>query len=118
MNPSRNSIPSVANVGILLGLAVMAGKSPAATQAGDSNSVEKVSRPGVYRGYSREIYPSIIQTSRYVEGHDGTRLALEINHPSADGTNAVTAPLPVILISTRYGRGGALKNEGYMHLIK
>jgi putative CocE/NonD family hydrolase len=78
---------------------------------------EKLSAPGVYRGYDKEVYPKTLKSTQYVQGHDGTRLVLELNRPSLDGKNAMNEPLPVVLTSSRYGGGGS-GGQGGEHMVK
>jgi predicted acyl esterase len=48
-------------------------------------SMEKISKPGKYSGYSKKKYDSYIVTSRYIEVRDGTKLAADIYRPAIDG---------------------------------
>jgi uncharacterized protein len=65
---------------------------------------EKVSKPGVYSGYSAEIYKGVpSRTSIYVDIR-GVKLAVDIYRPtSLDGT-VVNEPLPVIYSHTAGNR--------------
>ncbi|MGE5551136.1 MAG: CocE/NonD family hydrolase [Bacteroidota bacterium] len=63
----------------------------------------RISRPGVYQGYSRRLYPGWKRSSQYVTVRDGTKLAVDIFRPAVKG-RPVTEPLPVIWTQTRYGR--------------
>jgi putative CocE/NonD family hydrolase len=64
----------------------------------------KVSRPGVYQGYSREIYEHVVCTSRYLSIR-GINIAVDIYRPSKDGANPVDEPYPVIYQHYAYNRG-------------
>jgi predicted acyl esterase len=59
----------------------------------------KVSRPGVYSGYSPVRYSESIKTSQYVTVRDGTRLAVDIYRPAIDG-HAVDERFPVVWVHT------------------
>jgi putative CocE/NonD family hydrolase len=67
---------------------------------------EKVSRPGLYKGYSEEKYGCCSRESTYVPmPTDGTRLAIDIYHPIERGTQKkVAGKFPVLLTTTRYHR--------------
>ena len=56
---------------------------------------ERVSEPGVYEGYSPEIYDEWVRESQYVPMRDGTRLAVDVYRPAVDGV-AVQTPHPVV----------------------
>lgn len=56
---------------------------------------ERVSRPGVYRGYSRMLYAEVVHNSQYLTVRDGTKLAATIYRPAVSG-KAVETPYPVI----------------------
>ncbi len=66
-------------------------------------AAEKVSRPGEYRGYSTIRYDGHQLTSQYVTVRDGTRLAVDIFRPTAQGKLA-TEKLPVLWMHTPYNR--------------
>jgi putative CocE/NonD family hydrolase len=72
--------------------------APAAAQ-----DTEKISRPGVYEGYSEPIYDGWSRTSQYITVRDGTRLAVDIFRPTQHGV-VVDDPLPVIWTQHRYHR--------------
>ena len=63
----------------------------------------KVSKPGVYAGYSQEIYDGWKRFSQYVTVRDGTKIAIDIYRPTLNG-QVVTAPLPVLYQFTPYRR--------------
>ncbi len=77
-----------------------------AMQAANQN---KVSKPGVYRGYSEPVYDGFKRFSQYVEVRDGTKLAMDYYLPTLDG-KVVESPHPVIFTFTPYGR--AIKMPG------
>lgn len=84
---------------ILTALAIVSvGAAPTAAQDG-----EKISRLGVYSGYSEPKYSEWVRTSQYISVRDGTRIALDVVRPSVNGS-PVEDPLPVILIHERYHR--------------
>lgn len=68
---------------------------------------------GVYRGYREAAYDGVIRESRYVEVGDGTRIALDILHPTKQGARS-EQPLPVAFKVTRYWRS-YLKEDGTIH---
>jgi putative CocE/NonD family hydrolase len=78
----------------------------AAQQDKTQTSAEKISKPGVYRGYAKEEFVQMIRSTQYVEGFNGTKLHLEINRPSKDGKTPSKDRLPVLLHASRYGAGG------------
>ena len=61
----------------------------------------KVSRPGVYSGYSQMRYDGWVREARYVPAADGTRLAVTIWRPAEHG-RAVVKPLPTLFAFTPY----------------
>jgi len=63
----------------------------------------RVSCLGHYSGYTQPLYDSYEHTSRYVAVRDGTRLAMDIYRPAADG-RAVTGRFPVLWSPERYHR--------------
>jgi predicted acyl esterase len=58
---------------------------------------------GHYEGYSEPVFDGFVRESVYVPVNDGTRLALDIYHPTAAGVKS-SRPLPVALQVTRYWR--------------
>jgi uncharacterized protein len=87
------------------------------------SKIEKISRPGKYSGYSEDIYPQIIRTSRYVLVR-GINLAVDIYRPSQDGTKPVDLPLPAVYQHYEYSRErvtvkdiGLLVRHGYVVII-
>ena len=56
---------------------------------------ERISKPGVYSGYSRMIYSEVVHNSQYISMRDGTKLAATILRPAING-KAVETPHPVI----------------------
>ena len=61
----------------------------------NAGAEERISKPGLYRGYSDMLYDEVVHNSRYIEMRDGTRLAATIYRPARDG-KAVESPYPVI----------------------
>lgn len=63
--------------------------------------MKKRSMPGEYEGFSEKKYGDYKVVSQYVNGYDGTKLAVDIVRPlDADG-NLVEEPLPVLLLISR-----------------
>ncbi|HLI58798.1 MAG TPA: CocE/NonD family hydrolase [Solirubrobacteraceae bacterium] len=67
-------------------------------------TVNRVSSPGRYEGYSAQLYDTWVRTSFYVTVRDGTRLAVDLYRPAAGGEVSDT-PHPAIWIHTPYQRG-------------
>ncbi len=83
-------------------------------------TVDQVSSPGEYAGYSDVIYSDEYDiTSQYVPVSDGTKIAVDIYRPKDKATGKVIeTPLPVIWMHTPYNRRhtnnqGALTVETY-----
>ena len=68
-----------------------------------TSAQEKVSKPGVYSGYSEQIYDGWQRSSVYVPVADGTKLAVDIYRPTKGGV-LETKALPVIFQFTGYRR--------------
>ncbi len=83
---------------LLAVLTLLAAPGPVQAQGGG-----RVSRPGEYSGYSESIYNFYERHSQYVTVRDGTRLAVDIYHPTRDGV-AAAEPLPVVWAFYRYHR--------------
>jgi len=62
-----------------------------------ASAQEKVSKPGVYSGYSAVLYTQWVRNSQYVAMRDKTKLAVDIYRPAQSGT-AVTTPYPVLYL--------------------
>jgi putative CocE/NonD family hydrolase len=60
-----------------------------------AHAQERVSKPGVYAGYSPMLYEEIVHNSQYLTMRDGTKLAATIYRPAVDG-RAVKTPYPVL----------------------
>ena len=85
-------------------------------QAGDGHSDEhqrgdagapagrRISKPGVYEGYSPRIYQGYELSSRYVQVRDGTQLAVDLYRPKDAGGKVVDKPLPVLWMHSPYNR--------------
>jgi len=71
---------------------------------------ERVSRLGVYSGYTQPSYDGWIRKSQYVEARDGTLLAVDYFRPTKDG-EVEEAPLPVVWTHTRYQRANITNGE-------
>jgi putative CocE/NonD family hydrolase len=63
----------------------------------------KQSRPGVYSGYSKQLYDGWKRFSQYVAVRDGTKLAVDIYRPTLKG-EVVNTPHPVVWLFTPYRR--------------
>jgi uncharacterized protein len=74
--------------------------------ASNASTVNRVSRPGEYTGYSDAIYDDKYElTSRYVQVSDGTRLAMDLYRPKDKPTGKVIdTRLPVLWMHTPYNR--------------
>lgn len=70
-----------------------------------SESSEKVSVVGAYRGYSEELYRRVVTKAVYVPMRDGVRLAVDYMLPR--GLPA-SEKIPALLIQTRYWRSMVL----------
>lgn len=62
-----------------------------------------VSAFGRYAGYSKASYTRAIRSSQYVTVRDGTRLAVDVYRPAANG-KAAGGRYPVVMEATRYWR--------------
>jgi uncharacterized protein len=89
-------------------------------------AVERVSRPGEYRGYSEPRYTEWVLKSQYVAVGDGTRLAVDIYRPAVSG-QATSERLPVIWMHTPYRRAfidasgkrvSAAEQNGLLQLLR
>lgn len=56
---------------------------------------DKMSKPGIYSGYSKMIYNEVVHNSQYITMRDGIKLAITIYRPAKDG-KPVDIPYPVI----------------------
>ncbi|WP_249018681.1 CocE/NonD family hydrolase [Conexibacter sp. S30A1] len=72
------------------------------------------SSPGHYEGYSERLYDSWQRSSFYVAVRDGTRLAVDLYRPVADGVPS-ERPHPVLWIHTAYQRS-VLGPDGSLQL--
>ena len=63
----------------------------------------KVSQPGVYSGYAKQVADGSQRFSQYVTVRDGTKLAVDYYRPTLKG-QLVTTPFPVIWQFTPYRR--------------
>jgi uncharacterized protein len=66
---------------------------------------ERISRPGVYSGYSEAVYDGVQRTSIYVPSYDGTRIAIDVYRPTRNGQLA-SGRLPVIFDQARSNHRG------------
>jgi len=73
----------------------------------------KVSRFGVYHGYSTARYNSWVRHSQYISMPDGIKLAIDLVFPAINCKPA-KKPLPVILMQTPYQRAYVKSNAKVM----
>lgn len=76
----------------------------------------KESRFGVYRGYTKREYNGFERESKYVAIRDGTRLAVDIYHPTKDGVRA-QKKLPTLVWMTWYRRANLLPDGSVRSLF-
>lgn len=84
-----------------------AGSTDGAPGPDDASALDaaKVSRPGVYTGYSERLYSSGYElSSQYVAVRDGTKLAIDLYRPKGANGQVVTERLPVLWMHTPYNR--------------
>ena len=79
-------------------------------------TIEQISHPGIYEGYSQALYKEWSKTSQYVTVRDGTKLAVDIYRPVQDG-KPVSTPLPVIWTHNRYHRENGVLNYSLKELL-
>lgn len=67
---------------------------------------ERISKPGLYAGYSKPIYSEQYNlSSQYIAMRDGVKLAIDICRPMDSITGKVVEkPLPVVWMHTPYNR--------------
>lgn len=63
--------------------------------------MKRSSMPGEYAGFSEKKYGDYKVTSQYVDGYDGTKLAVDIVRPVDENGKPVEEPLPVLLLISR-----------------
>jgi putative CocE/NonD family hydrolase len=73
-------------------------------------SEKRVSKPGLYSGYSPLTYTEVVRSSRYIPIR-GNNLAIDIYRPAVNGV-PVNKPYPVILENMRYQRRRDIAIEG------
>ncbi len=89
---------------LVLLLGALSWPSPAQGPAGQTASAAgKVSRFGLYSGYSPVLYDSTVRTSLYLTMRDGVRIAIDVLRPAKAG-KVEEKPLPVIWTHNRYRR--------------
>jgi putative CocE/NonD family hydrolase len=92
-----------------------------------ADSLQRVSAPGKYAGYTEKKYSEYVLESRYVEMRDGTKLAVDIFRPATNG-EAVEGRFPLVWMHTPYSRARitpdgdrasilASGDFGFMHLL-
>ena len=77
----------------------------------------KVSKPGLYNGYSKPVYDSWIRTSHYISMRDGTRLAADIIFPAL-ASNPASEPLPLLWTFNRYHRAALFPGGKVMTVLE
>ena len=80
---------------------------PMALGCGGTAVEEKVSSPGEYSGYSQPDYATWETTSEYVPMRDGTKIAVDVYHP----TEGPEGKIPAVLIMTPYHRASVMEGE-------
>ncbi len=75
---------------------------------------DRVSKPGVYSGYSRMLYREIVHNSQYLTMRDGVKLAATIYRPAVSG-KAVETPYPVLWEGTT--SRGRRNSDGTVRLL-
>lgn len=75
----------------------------AMSDASADSSVERISRPSEYAGYSAPRFDGHERSSFYVEVRDGTKLAVDLYRPTTNG-QLTDEKLPVIWMHTPYNR--------------
>ena len=78
---------------------------------------EKVSKPGVYSGYSEPIYAEVVRSSQYVTSFDGTKLAIDIYRPATNG-QVVAVPLPAIFTQSNASRTSVRTGSSYNQIAE
>jgi putative CocE/NonD family hydrolase len=76
---------------------------PLISQEIQSENDSRISKVGIYNGYSTEEYDSFQRESVYISMHDGVKIAIDIYRPKKDGL-VEKKPLPVIWNHTQYTR--------------
>jgi len=77
----------------------------------------KISKPGLYAGYSKPVYDSWIRTSRYISMRDGTRLAVDIIFPAL-ASKPASEPLPLLWTFNRYHRAALFPGGKVMTVLE
>src|SRR5438093_10432217 len=75
----------------------------AACRSSSAPGAARVSKPGVYEGYSKAEYDGYQRSSQYLTMRDGVRLAADILRPTRNGA-LHRDKLPVIWTQHRYNR--------------
>ena len=115
MNPFRSRVLTVSLLLLALGLSgcgeAEREAAPAATAETEPVTVDtgRISSFGEYQGYSQPAFDGFARESVYVPVADGTRIALDIFHPTRSGRKP-NEPLPVAFQVTRYWRAFELKD--------
>ncbi|MCJ7589319.1 MAG: CocE/NonD family hydrolase [Candidatus Aminicenantes bacterium] len=103
---------------ILAAAALAREEAKSGSSAADNNlpSQAKISKPGLYAGYSKPVYDSWIRTSRYISVRDGTRLAVDIIFPAL-ASNPASETLPLLWTFNRYHRAALLPGGKVMTVL-
>jgi putative CocE/NonD family hydrolase len=92
-----------ASVGLSFAVCALLLAVVSARTAPSPSQEEKLSKPGVYGGYSKPLYSEWVRSSQYVAVRDGTRLAMDVYRPAMNG-KPVEKPYPVVWTFTPYRR--------------
>ena len=88
---------------VLLSALVAGCSQPSKSPGSGGGSGGRVSEFGRYEGYSQPEYTEWVRTSAYVTVRDGTKLAVDIIRPAANG-KPVDKKFPVVWTHSRYHR--------------
>jgi predicted acyl esterase len=69
----------------------------------DGSAAARISRPGVYQGYSSPRFDGHLHSSFHIQVRDGTRLAADLYQPTRNGKTS-QEPLPLVWMHTPYNR--------------
>lgn len=113
----RGGVPLVSRVIIsILVLSVSISSYGESSNLKSGLDINKVSTFGKYQGYTQRQFNGYIRESKYVPTRDGTRLAMDIYHPSKNGVKA-KGKLPTLLWATHYRRASELADGSVKSLF-
>ena len=81
-----------------------------------AQKMEEISEFGKYKGYTERRFNGYSRESKYVPTRDGTRLAMDIYHPTKNGVKA-DDKLPTLLWATHYRRATELPDGSVKSLF-